>query len=153
MSRILARRSARSDCHGRSYPLLPSFSARVVFLGKVSQIVVVVKIEEFHQILEGESRRNPLVAPGTKKTSSHLLVRAPLTVQNWIPLTEFPSLSRGGDQHMIPITLGTTNRIPPDTPDLAGRPTCSKERIMSKKNTSAKESVKLFWNCARNNLL
>ena len=28
---------------------------------------------------------------------------------------------------MIPITLGTTSRIPPATPDLAGRPTCSGE--------------------------
>lgn len=48
------------------------------------------------------------------------------TVQNWIPLTLFPSLSRGGDQHMMPITLGTTSRIPPATPDLAGRPTWSR---------------------------
>lgn len=45
------------------------------------------------------------------------------TVQNCIPLTELPSLSSGGDQHITPITLGTTSRIPPATPDLAGRPT------------------------------
>lgn len=55
------------------------------------------------------------------------ILRASRTVQNWIPLTELPSLSSGGDQHMMPITLGTTSRIPPDTPDLAGRPTCSRE--------------------------
>lgn len=45
------------------------------------------------------------------------------TVQNWIPRTLLPSLSRGGDQHIMPITLGTTSRMPPETPDLAGRPT------------------------------
>lgn len=55
------------------------------------------------------------------------ILRASHTVQNWIPLTELPSLSSGGDQHTMPITLGTTSRIPPDTPDLAGRPTCSRE--------------------------
>ena len=49
--------------------------------------------------------------------------KAGVTVQNWMPLTLFPSLSSGGDQHMMPITLGTTNRMPPATPDLAGRPT------------------------------
>lgn len=46
------------------------------------------------------------------------------TVQNWMPRTLLPSLSRGGDQHMTPMTLGTTSSIPPDTPDFAGRPTC-----------------------------
>lgn len=46
-----------------------------------------------------------------------------VTVQNWMPLTLLPSLSSGGDQHMMPITFGTTSRIPPATPDLAGRPT------------------------------
>ena len=44
-------------------------------------------------------------------------------MQKRIPLTLLPSLSSGGDQHMTPITLGTTSRMPPDTPDLAGRPT------------------------------
>ena len=45
------------------------------------------------------------------------------TSQNSTPLLLFPHLSRGGDQVKIPITLGTTKRIPPATPDLAGRPT------------------------------
>lgn len=52
---------------------------------------------------------------------------AAFTVQNWIPLTLLPSLSSGGDQHMMPITLGTTNRMPPATPDLAGRPTLKRQ--------------------------
>lgn len=50
-------------------------------------------------------------------------VNSECTVQNWIPLTLLPSLSRGGDQHMMPITFGTTSRIPPATPDFAGKPT------------------------------
>lgn len=34
------------------YPLLPSFSARVVLLGKVPQVVVVVEVEKLHEVLE-----------------------------------------------------------------------------------------------------
>lgn len=40
-----------------------------------------------------------------------------------MPRTLFPRRSSGGDQHIIPITLGTTSRTAPETPDLAGRPT------------------------------
>lgn len=43
-----------------------------------------------------------------------------------MPRTLFPSLSKGGDQHIIPMTLGTTSRTAPETPDLAGRPTWRK---------------------------
>lgn len=55
--------------------------------------------------------------------------KAEVTVQNWMPLPLLPSLSSGGDQHMMPITLGTTSRIPPATPDLAGRPTWKRQTI------------------------
>ena len=34
------------------YPLVPSFSARVVLLGEVPQIVVVVEVEKLHEVLE-----------------------------------------------------------------------------------------------------
>lgn len=33
---------------------------------------------------------------------------------------------------MMPITLGTTSRIPPATPDLAGRPTCDRAVTLEK---------------------
>lgn len=45
-----------------------------------------------------------------------------------MPLTLLPNLSSGGDQHMMPITLGTTSRMPPATPDLAGSPTWKREK-------------------------
>lgn len=57
-----------------------------------------------------------------------------LTWQKWIPLTLLPILSKGDDQHIKPMTLGTTRRIPPATPDFAGRPTY---RIMRELLTSA----------------
>lgn len=47
-----------------------------------------------------------------------------ITLQNCIPLTLLPSGSSGGDQIIIPHTLGTTIKIAPLTPDLAGKPTC-----------------------------
>lgn len=53
-----------------------------------------------------------------------------------MPLTLFPSLSSGGDQHMMPMTFGTTSRIPPATPDFAGRPTWSTKTMMSRQNVS-----------------
>lgn len=34
------------------YPLITSFSARVVLLGKVPQVVVVVEVEKLHEVLE-----------------------------------------------------------------------------------------------------
>lgn len=34
------------------YPLVPSFSARVVLLGAVPQVVVVVEVEKLHEVLE-----------------------------------------------------------------------------------------------------
>ena len=46
-----------------------------------------------------------------------------LTWQKCIPRTLFPTLSRGGDQHITPMTLGITSSMAPDTPDLAGTPT------------------------------
>lgn len=149
-----------SDC---SYPLLPSFSAGVVFLGEVPQVVIIVKIKDFHQILKGRSRRNGSIISKTehqRELRMLMVLKGMLrflywslrtfltsrTVQNWIPLTEFPSLSSGGDQHIIPITLGTTNRIPPDTPDLAGRPTYSQGRNESKNNTNGKiNQEELIW--------
>lgn len=50
----------------RSYPLFPSFSARVIFLSEVPQVVIVVEIEKFHQILKCKSKRNYLVISGTE---------------------------------------------------------------------------------------
>ena len=44
-------------------------------------------------------------------------------MQKSTPLQEFPLLSKGGDQRQIPTVFGTTRRIHPDTPDLAGNPT------------------------------
>ena len=49
-----------------------------------------------------------------------------LTLQNCCPLTELPIWSSGGDQRATHITLGTTRRIGPLTPDFAGRPTCNR---------------------------
>lgn len=46
-----------------------------------------------------------------------------ITWQKWMPRTLFPSRSKGGDQHITPMTLGTTSRTAPETPDLAGKPT------------------------------
>jgi hypothetical protein len=47
----------------------------------------------------------------------------------------------------IPITLGTTNIIQPDTPDLAGRPTCKKkEAIHIRKLMSEYKSERLLFN-------
>ena len=47
------------------------------------------------------------------------------TLQKSIPLTLFPKGSSGGDQTIIPHTLGTTINIAPLTPDFAGKPTCA----------------------------
>lgn len=57
-----------------------------------------------------------------------------LASQKRIPRTLFPTLSSGGDQHITPMTLGTTSSIAPDTPDLAGKPTCERATGMD------------FWN-------
>lgn len=46
-----------------------------------------------------------------------------ITWEKQMPRTLFPSRSKGGDQHIIPIMLGTTRRIAPEIPDLAGKPT------------------------------
>lgn len=46
-----------------------------------------------------------------------------ITLQNCIPLTLLPCWSKGGDQTIIPHTFGTTIKIAPLTPDLAGNPT------------------------------
>lgn len=46
-----------------------------------------------------------------------------LTLQNSMPLTEFPDWSKGGDQIAMPITFGITTRRHPQTPDFAGSPT------------------------------
>ena len=45
--------------HGQPYPLVPSLPAGVVLLGEVPQVVVVVEVEELHQVLQG--RPCPLV--------------------------------------------------------------------------------------------
>ena len=45
------------------------------------------------------------------------------SLQNWIPRTELPRESSGGDQRATAIRLGTTRRTQPLTPDLAGKPT------------------------------
>lgn len=50
-------------------------------------------------------------------------LRCLITSQKWMPRMLFPRRSKGGDQHIIPITLGTTSRTAPEMPDLAGRPT------------------------------
>lgn len=39
------------------YPLVASFSARVVLLGEVPQIVVVVEVEKLHQVLKYKDRK------------------------------------------------------------------------------------------------
>jgi hypothetical protein len=50
----------------------------------------------------------------------------------------------------IPITLGTTNIIQPDTPDLAGRPTCKKKeaihirKLMSEYKSCLTPNEKIF---------
>ena len=46
-----------------------------------------------------------------------------LTWQKLTPRTEFPSESKGGLQTAIPSTFGTTIKMAPQTPDLAGNPT------------------------------
>ena len=43
--------------------------------------------------------------------------------QNCTPLQLLPRVSKDGDQQQIPMTLGTTNKMAPETPDLAGSPT------------------------------
>ena len=45
------------------------------------------------------------------------------SLQNWSPLTELPKLSSGGDQRLMPITLGMTTISEPLPPALAGSPT------------------------------
>ena len=45
------------------------------------------------------------------------------SLQNSVPLTEFPTSSRGGDHKQIPITLGTTTSTHPLIPDFDGNPT------------------------------
>ena len=52
-----------------------------------------------------------------------------LTLQNCIPLTLLPRRSSGGDHTMMPQTLGTTIRMAPLTPDLAGKPTCGYRKL------------------------
>lgn len=76
-------------------------------------------------------RMSPLQVHTAWHSDLLLCYRMLHTVQNCIPLTELPSLSSGGDQHIIPITLGTTSKIPPATPDLAGRPTYNRENKTS----------------------
>lgn len=44
--------SSQRDAAVCPYPLVPSFSAGVVLLGKVFQVVVVVEVKELHQVLE-----------------------------------------------------------------------------------------------------
>lgn len=44
-------------------------------------------------------------------------------LQNWIPRTEFPRASNGGEKVQSPRIPGTTTIIAPDTPLLAGSPT------------------------------
>lgn len=60
-----------------------------------------------------------------------------LTLQNSMPRTELPDWSSGGDHKAIPITLGITSNRPPQTPDLAGRPTFF-QKIEKKKQLNAK---------------
>lgn len=105
-----------------THPLVSSLPTRIQFLCKVPEIIVVVEVTERNQILQGKQRRPDIRMwrwSGRQKTTGYCEV----TVQNWMPLTLLPNLSSGGDQHMMPITLGTTSRIPPATPDFAGRPT------------------------------
>lgn len=35
-----------------AYPLVSSFSARIVLLGKVPQVVIVVEVEKLHKVLK-----------------------------------------------------------------------------------------------------
>lgn len=46
-----------------SYPLVPSLPARIQFLSKVSQVVIVVKVKERNQVLEAEKNihRNQII--------------------------------------------------------------------------------------------
>lgn len=64
-----------------------------------------------------------------------------ITWQKWMPRTLFPSRSKGGDQHIIPIMLGTTSRTAPEMPDLAGRPTWARRM---NKTFYFKMKIKLF---------
>lgn len=129
-----------------AHPLVSSLPARIQLLCKVPQVVVVVEVTQGNQILKGENmtqilKKNNKSVLGWDKGDKGLFwtlntslksslndFKDDVTVQNWMPLTLLPSLSSGGDQHMMPITLGTTSRIPPATPDLAGRPTWGRKR-------------------------
>ena len=92
----------------------------------MSQIIIVVEVKERNQVL---NRGNHFVFNSFENKTFRNEYKwgwiriSGITVQNWMPRTLLPSLSSGGDQHMMPITLGTTSRIPPATPDLAGSPT------------------------------
>ena len=72
-----------------------------------------------------------------------------------MPLQLLPQWSRGGPQQAIPMTLGTTNKIQPATPDFAGSPTY---RRSFKLQNSSKQFIKdkhssndkLKSNCKKN---
>lgn len=107
----------------------PRFSSGVVFLGEVPQVVVIVEVEVRHQLLVNHRLTHDdticnACRLGTIKERPISIGRGGLiTWEKRMPRTLLPSRSKGGDQHIIPIMLGTTSRIAPEMPDLAGKPT------------------------------
>ena len=55
------------------------------------------------------------------------LYRLTSSEQNWVPLSELATLSRGGDQRVMPQTWGMTSMMQPLAEDMAGRPFCKIE--------------------------
>lgn len=53
-----------------THPLVPSLSARIELLGEVPQVVVVVEVEQGHQILQPERRPQGSVSEA-KGSSTH----------------------------------------------------------------------------------
>lgn len=112
-----------------TYLIITRFSSGVVFLGEVPQVVVIVEVEVRHQLLVNRRLSHEDTICDACRLGK--IKRRPISINcggliTWekrMPRTLFPSRSKGGDQHIIPIMLGTTRRIAPEMPDLAGKPT------------------------------
>lgn len=99
---------------------MASLSARVQFLGKVSQIVIVMEVKKRNQFLRKYQTWHAVQSGAFCPCASSVQVH---TWQNCTARTLFPTRLIGGDQHITPMIFGTTKSTAPDTPDLAGRPT------------------------------
>lgn len=65
----------RTNKRMEPHPLVSSFTARIQFLGKVSQVVIVVEVAEGNQILEENSKKN---ISGKKKKTKQTKTRLPV---------------------------------------------------------------------------